>query len=368
MDYQDCSKKNTINVLMIPDYPSNNPYQGLLATSLISEGIKVEFPKGYRRIFPIFRAVRNQSPKIDILHIHWLNPYLKGKNWLIKLIYCAKFLLDLILVGSTGCKIVWTIHNSLPHEAKFPRLELWIRSLVAKLVDRIIIHQACSLEEIATLYQFKSTKAVVIPHGNYRQVYHPPIPKLDARKQLGFPLTGLIYLNFGLLRPYKGIDELLEVWEQNQNFLQQDTLVIAGKAGEESYGKKLKEKASRLQGIILHNHFIEDDSIHLYFSAADVVICPFRRILSSGSIILAMSYGKPIIAPRFNSIKETLGKADALLYDPKNKDGLFYAINQSKQQDIMALSKLVTEECDRLDWSRISQKTYQLYQNIVAET
>lgn len=367
MDQKTYGKQDSsIRVLMMPDYRGDNPYQELLANSLKAEGVEVEFPQGYRRVFPIYRAIATQTQTMDILHLHWLNPYLKGTNWVVKFIYAAKLLLDLLLVRAIGYKIVWTIHNFLPHDANFPNLELWARRFVAKLVDRIIIHQACSIEDLARLYNFDSAKAVVVPHGNYREVYQAPIPKLEAQKKLDLPLRGLIYLNLGMLRPYKGVDQLLEIWGNNQELLQEDTLVIAGKTGEDSYGEMLREKASQLKGVILRDHFIEDDSIHLYFSAADVVVFPFRNILTSGSVILAMSFGKPIIAPQFPTIAETLGKANALLYNPEKENGLADAIAQSKQADRTILSKIVEEECDRLDWSNIGKLTCQLYLSLFA--
>lgn len=348
-----------MQVLMMPDYRADNPYQDLLAKSLKLQGVNVKFPYGYRRVFPIFRAITNQNPTINLLHLHWLNPYLKGDRWFTKLIYSIKLVLDLSLVKSKGYKITWTIHNSLPHETKFPLLELWSRRLVAKLVDKIIIHQASSLEELANLYQFQEAKVTVIPHGNYREVYHSPIPQSEARQQLNLSQKGLIYLNLGMLRPYKGVDKLLEIWEKCQS--QEDTLVIAGKAGDDAYGDLLQAKASQLPRVFLHNSFIEDDLINVYFSAADIVVCPFQKILTSGSIILAMSFGKPVIAPRFPTIAETLGKANALLYDPQQEEGLLDAIQQSKQVDITALSQQVIAECDRLDWSKIGQQTYEVY-------
>lgn len=360
-------KKYQTRVLMIPDNRQDNPYQELLANFLKAERLEVNFPQGYRRGLPIFRALKNQPKTIHILHLHWLNPYLKGKNWVIRLIYCFKFLLDLQLAHKKDCKIIWTVHNSLPHETQFPRIELWIRRRLAKLVDRIIIHQACSVEEISNLYQFDSKKVTVIPHGNYRQTYQSSVSQLEARNYLGLPLKGLIYLNLGLLRPYKGVDELLQVWEENQKSFQEDTLVIAGKAGKESYGILLQEKVSRLKGVILHDHFIEDELIHFYFSAADFVICPFRKILTSGSIILAMSYRRPIIAPNFPSIAETLGSANWLLYNPEESQGLSNAIKKSREIDWEGLSTLVNQECNRLNWDNIAQQTSQLYLNLISQ-
>ena len=79
-------KKELIQVLMVPDNLQDNPYQKLLANSLTLEGVEVKFPQGYRRVLPLFRAIATQPQPIDILHLHWLNPYVKGRNWLVKLI------------------------------------------------------------------------------------------------------------------------------------------------------------------------------------------------------------------------------------------------------------------------------------------
>ena len=90
---------------------------------------------------------------------------------------------------------------------------------------------------------------------------------------------------------------------------------------------------------------------------------PFERVLTSGSLILAMSYGKPIIAPRIGSIPDTLGEADCLLYSFKDKRGLLYAIKDSNQFDLDTLGRLVRKSCDRLKWGEIAQQTVLVYRN-----
>lgn len=354
-----------VRVLMMPDYRVDNPYQALLAEALYPEGTKVFFPKGYRRVLPVFRAVHDQVILIDILHLHWLNPYLKGNNLVAKAVYALKFLLDVLLTRAVGKKIVWTIHNTLPHDTQFPRLELWTRRLFVKLVDRIIIHQNCSVPQLAELYKFNKNKSEVVPIGNYRQVYKPAIPKAEARKLLHIPLEKWVYFNFGMLRPYKGIETLLQVWSDHQESLKDSLLLVAGKAMDTSYGLELERQASNVSGVILRNQFIEDEQIHLYFSAADVVIFPFQNILTSSTLVLGMSYGKPVIAPKLDTLVETLGTADALLYNPEDEHGLINAIKESQNCDLDAMSEIVVKECDRLDWSKIGKKTYQLYQKAI---
>ena len=361
MNIQSLSRQ-PMQILMMPDYRYDNPYQTLLSMALETENVKVHFPSGYRRVFPIFRAIRAYSGSIKVLHLHWLDPYLKGDNSFIKFFYCFKFLLDISLTRWTGVKIVWTIHNAISHNSKFPRIELWTGRMLVTIVDRVIVHHQVAINEIVRLYKLDPTKIAVIPHGHYREIYPQAIAKTEARQQLSLPESDKIYLNFGMLKPYKGIERLLQLWQNYQDIFRGNSLLVAGQAVDQDYGQMLTKQASKTENVILHNKFVEDEQIHLYFSAADVVVLPFERILTSGSLILAMSYGKPVIAPRLGSIPETLGAADWLLYDPEDERGLLHAIKDSTQADLNLLEQLVNESCDRLDWSAIAQKTRQIYQ------
>jgi beta-1,4-mannosyltransferase len=350
----------TMHVFMMPDYRVDNPYQTLLADALQAEGVTVYFPQGYRRVLPIWRAVRQQPEMIAVLHLHWVNPYLKGSNWLVRLVYSIKFLLDVLMVRLSGVRVVWTVHNRISHETRFPRLERWTQRMLTHLVDRLIVHHQSALDELVQSYHLDYSRIAVIPHGHYRQAYGVAIDPVEARRALNLPQNGRLYLHLGMLRPYKGIEQLLQVWQQQKSFLEGNTLVIAGKPLDESYGQELAKQAA-IAGAIFHAGFVEGDRLPLYFSAADVVVLPFKAILTSGSLILAMSYGKPVIAPRTDTMLETLGAADWLLYDPQDEQGLLYALKDSTQVDLGVLSRLVMQECDRLDWGAIGEKTQQLY-------
>ncbi|MCL6435188.1 MAG: glycosyltransferase [Leptolyngbyaceae cyanobacterium HOT.MB2.61] len=355
----------TMHVFMTPDYRVDNPYQTLLTQALEAEGADVQFPVGYRRVFPIFRAIKSSAAPIDVLHLHWLNPYLKGSNWLVRWIYTLKFLVDVLITKLSGVRVVWTVHNARSHEALFPALELWAQQTLAKLSDRLIVHHNAAMDEIVPMYRFSPAKVSVIPHGHYRNNYGPAVDPQFAREMLGLPTTGRIYLNLGMLRPYKGVENLLNLWQTHADLMAGHTLLIAGKPLDEAYKQHLVEQASQIRGVLIHPVFVEDSQIPLYFSAADVVVLPFERILTSGSLLLAMSYGKPIIAPRTGGIAETLGKADELLYEPTDEQGLLYAFKQSMQTDLNELSELVNKECDRLDWAAIAHKTHQLYRDVL---
>ncbi len=355
-----------IQVLMMPDYRIDNPYQTLLAQALESNGVQVHFPWGYRRVFPIFRAVKTSPQPFDVLHLHWLSPYTKGERWLVKFVYSVKFLIDVLITRWIGVRVVWTVHNRISHDAKFPGLDLWTRRILAQLVDRIILHHHSILEAIAQDYWFNIAKASVVPIGHYRSVYPPPIDEQSARNKLGLSLTGRIYLHQGILRPYKGIEHLIKVWAENPDIFEDDILLIVGKPLNLAYGKQLMQLAIGVKGVILCPEFVEDDRMHFFFSSATVVVLPFEKILTSSSLVVAMSYSKPIIAPKLGGIPETLGRADSLLYDPSHEKGLLLSLKKSTHIDLKQLSQLVTERCNQLDWSKISETTTRIYQNLAS--
>ncbi|MFM2311273.1 MAG: hypothetical protein RLZZ04_549 [Cyanobacteriota bacterium] len=364
-------------ILMMPDYRRDNPYQQLLAEALGSQSageaqspslttLDVVFSADYRRIFPLWRAVKDNSA--TVLHLHWLTPYLKGENWFTRLIYSLKLLLDLWLIRRSGVKIIWTVHNHLAHNTQFPRLELWLRKRISQVVHQLIVHHQYSQEYLSQSWK-KQLPFTVIPHGHYRTIYPGAIAQQAARQQLNLPLDGFIYLNLGMIRPYKGIESLFQVWQEwqaNQKLFPRNNfnncnLLIAGQPLTETYRHHLECLLDTTTGVIFHPNFIPAAKMHLYFSAADIVVLPFTDILTSGSLILAMSYHKPIIAPRQGGILETLSPADSLLYEPQDPQGLLKALQASTREDLEALSKQVATACDRLSWDKIAQQTTAVY-------
>ncbi|MEO0854846.1 MAG: glycosyltransferase, partial [Cyanobacteria bacterium J06648_11] len=335
-----CSER-PLEVLMLPDYRGDNPYQSLLANAIARHGARVQFPQGYRRGLPIFRASRGDEQPFDLVHLHWLAPYARGRDLQTKSVYSLQFLLDSLLTRWSGVRLVFTIHNAIGHDAAFADIDVWVRRSLVRWVDRIIVHHQTALDLVAEQYRFDPAKATVIPHGHYRQVYGAAIAAASARKQLGLPLEGKLYLNLGMVRPYKGITPLLDAWQASQLPAAGHTLLIAGKALDADYGAAIAAKTEATPNALWHSHFIADEEMPLYFSAADAVVLPFRSILTSGSLILAMSYDKPAIAPRLGSIAETLGEADDLLYDTNRETGLLDALDRSATADLDGLSQRV---------------------------
>ncbi|MBD1825725.1 glycosyltransferase family 4 protein [Cyanobacteria bacterium FACHB-DQ100] len=352
-----------LNVLMLPDYREGNPYQQLLADAIEQNDCKVNFYGNYRRVLPIFRAIQDQAHRPDLLHLHWLEKYLRGDNLVLRSAYAAKLIVDLLLVRATGTRLVWSIHDQIEHDTKFPMIDRWTRRILIGLADRLIFHNHVALNHYQQQYAFDVTKAEVIPHGHYRGVYGGAISSAQARQLLDLSQHRRIYLNLGMLKPYKGIEQLLQVWQKHHAQLQGSTLLIAGQPFDPDYEQALAKLAANTKNVVFYPHFVESDRIHLYLSAADCVVLPYKNILTSGSAILALSFTKPIIAPRLGGIPELVDTADALLYDPNDPQGLALAIQKSVEADLSTLQQRIEQACDRLDWSSIGAKTAEVYRS-----
>ena len=338
-----------------------NPYQILLSQALVAQGISLDNWAYYEGKFPIFKAAVTRKKSFDIVHLQWIYCYFGGENKYQYFFSCLRLILDVWITRLAGLKIVWTVHDYISHDTQFPGLDLWARQQLVKLVDRVISLNQNNLETIASNYKFNPAKATVTLHGHYRDFYHSPVELTKARKELSLPETGRLYLNLGVLRPYKGIENVLQVWRENQDIFANDTLLIVGKPVDKNYLQKLQNLAKGIRGVMIYPQFIENSKLHLYYSAANVVVSPFKKILNSGSFMLAMSFGKPVIAPRLGGLLEVAGDADELLYNPEDEAGLQKAMQKSTEIDLEQLSKLVEKACDRLDWTLISKQTLEVY-------
>lgn len=305
-----------LRVLMTPDYRRDNPYQELLARALEELDVRVSFPRGYRRALPLRRMLRQDGALPDVLHLHWLAPYLKGRTAAAKSVHAAKLLLDLVLVRRAGVRLVWTVHNLVGHEQTHPGIELWCRRRLARLADAIIVHDDVARDLVIGRYGAPAGKISVIAHGHYRDVYGPPVPRAEARARLGLPQEGRVFLFFGMIRAYKGLETLVAAWAAAPELHERHVLVIAGEVRDAAYWQSVKRIAETAPNIRLFLGRVPDHQVASLHSAADVVVLPFERMLTSGSLVLAQSFHKTVVLPDLESLGSS-DRAAAVTYSPR---------------------------------------------------
>jgi len=266
-------------------------------------------------------------------------------------------------------RVVITAHDVEPfvQALSVPRLALW----VYRQADAVIAHNNVSKMELIDKLQVPETKISVIPHGNYLHMLQPLPDQGTARRKLGLPLDSKVMLFFGQIKDVKGLDLLLEampnILAKHPNAL----LLIAGKPWKSdfsSYERKMEELGIR-DACITHIRYIPDSEVPFYYSAADLVVLPYRRIYQSGVLLMAMSYGKATIASNLPGMKEVItdGKS-GLLFNSGNAGSLAERVSDGLNN----MGKLTTIEKEalelmkrRYDWRIIGGATHTLYTGLV---
>ena len=155
----------------------------------------------------------------------------------------------------------------------------------------------------------------------------------------------MLYL--GLIKPYKGVLELIEAFKQTP--LNNSVLIIAGWSLDSNYWTQVKN-AGEHQGITFREGFIPDDDLQYYYNAADLVVLPFKRIENSGSAIMAMGFKKPVVAPREGVLKNRLAQQDALLYEKGRLATMLHRSTLMKPDELRTFGQLNFEALNKYKW------------------
>ncbi len=96
-------------------------------------------------------------------------------------------------------------------------------------------------------------------------------------------------------------------------------------------------------------------------NAADVVVLPYRDILTSGNALLAMSFGRPVIIPRLGCVMELLDDRGAFLYDSGDPGALEAAMRHALDADLAAMGAHNYRLATAYDWQGIAGQTDRVY-------
>ena len=349
-----------MKVLFLPDGSKINPYQKELAKELEKQGVTVMLGRSAGR-FPLLNAIR-ATGKQNILHLHWTHGFIIGSTALKTMLKGLRFLAELIVLKIKGVKIIWTIHNLVEHERRYSKLELFFQRIAVIFYDHLIVHSLYAQRTVLETYRLSSkfkSKISIIPHGNYIDSYENRISREEARDKLLSKGERLFFLYFGQIRPYKGVFKLIETFQKiNHSNI---CLFIVGKPINEAVKDKLCKLIYPNSKIYTVLNFVPDNEIQIYMNAADVIILPYRDILTSGAVILAMSFGKPIIAPAIGCIPDVLDNKGSFLYDPLNKEALLKAMKQTLNANLKKMGKHNIELAKQFQWGKIAKKTHEVY-------
>lgn len=222
------------------------------------------------------RALRRFAPELIV-----------APMWTFFLVPCTSAIL-----ASARCPIVGVVHNVADHDSN--RAAALVSSLLIRRASVYVTHTRDLEQSIRRLVP--SARVVVHPHPvfDYPLARHVPAKRAD-----------LELLMFGLLRPYKGVDVLLDALALIPN--QSVMLSVVGESWQsESELRDLIARRGLADRVELVLRYVDDEQAAEYFARADAVVLPYRSVTGSGVLPLAFHYGKPVVASDLPGFRELL--------------------------------------------------------------
>jgi glycosyltransferase involved in cell wall biosynthesis len=240
----------------------------------------------------------------DCYSLNWFESIFRKR---FKWIFFTSRFFFLFLLKILNKKIIWTIHNKIPHEPNF-----YSRILIFLLKRwSSKIHILCSATVIECKLQKYEKKIVCVSHGDYFNNYLRS--DFNVKEHYSIPQENNILLFVGQIRSYKNINLLIGAFEKSKLSKGNWTLLICGEG-------KLNIQSSK--NIILDFNFIPNEKIRAYLEQSSILIAPYNRksALNSGTLWLACSFAKPFILPNIGCVKDISNREEFLyVYDYANQ-------------------------------------------------
>ena len=277
----------------------SNPYQRLLYGEMEKLGAQVKYAgrltpsHTLNVLLPLELAVwRLKGARI--VHLHWVFGFrMVGADRLPMLRAVAQwwFLLWLWTIRTLHMRLIWTAHNLTPHDRVFADDVAASVSLVHRS-DLVVAHGDHVAPQLASLGVVPG-RSVVIRHG-------PFLPAQRASSLSGVGAGPRHLLFFRRVHPQKGIEDLLTAFQRLPDIVGCH-LTVAGVCRDPDLRSRLETAAAKRPGrVTLRLRLIPDEEVTDLLSSADAVVLPFRQVTTSGSAVLALCHGRPVIVPHWS--------------------------------------------------------------------
>jgi glycosyltransferase involved in cell wall biosynthesis len=359
------------------------PYDHALCRALAAAGADVELftsrfahgpvarPEGYERHEAFYRAAarvpgararrlvklaehvpdmlryRHAARAADVVHFQWLS---------------VQHLDGLLLPAKRSAArdrppLVLTAHDVLPREPRPGQREAQRR--LYEHFDAVVVHTAHGALRLTGELGIDPARVHVIPHGAFE---HLAGNEQGADAPAPFHTEEPVVLCFGLMRPYKGIDLLLEAWKG----IEGAELWIAGMPRMDISALQSAAPA----GVRFVPRFIGDDELPAYFRRAELVVLPYREIDQSGVLFTALAFGKPLLLSDVGGFPEIAATGAARTF-PAGDAGALHGALRELLDDRGARAEMAERAraaaAGPYSWDAVAQSTLELYEALLRE-
>lgn len=341
-----------MRVLASPAFANSNAYIGSLYEGIVKLGHDVG-PLSYRELVS----------GCDICHVHWPDLALSKRSLFSS--FCSVVrLFALVFVAKCimGAKVVWTVHNFKPHDCHLP--EWWVSLFYAiwyRFVDGYIFLSRVSMLEFRETVS-SEIKWAVIPHGHYCDHYLSVKPAAELLSVLGIDSSHLVFGHYGQIREYKNTVELIRCFSNLPG--EGLRLIVGGKVRQQDrvLEADIRALAKADSRVILILRFLEDSELVTLFRNTSYAVLPYRHILNSGSALLALSLGCPVLVPDLPAMRELrdeIGHEAIGLIGPEGLEAAMAGVVFSKE-----LPRCERHQLMGFEWAGVCRDTAKFYEGL----
>jgi glycosyltransferase involved in cell wall biosynthesis len=249
-------------------------------------------------------------------------------------------------------KLVLTAHDVLPREPRPGQLSAQRR--LYERFDAVVVHSEHGRRRLIEELSADPARVHAIPHGAFAHL--AAVPPAPAPHDTERPVV----LCFGLMRPYKGLDVLIEAWQG----IEGAELWIAGMPRMDISDLRAKAPPS----VRFDTRFIADAELAAYFQRADLVVLPYREIDQSGVLFTALAFGTPLLLSDVGGFPEVAATGAARTVPAGDPAALREALRELLA-DPTALAELAraarAAAAKRYSWERIARAHLRLYEQLL---
>jgi glycosyltransferase involved in cell wall biosynthesis len=271
----------------------------------------------------------------DVVHVQWLAvPPLDAR---------------LLPAGRRG--LVYTAHNAAREGLGHAERRLCARA------GAVVVHSEAARLEVERHRAAPGERVHVVPHGAFDYLRELPDeatlpPELAA-------VDGPVALCFGLLRPYKGIDVLLEAWRG----IEGAELWIVGAPRMDL----APLRAAAPPGVRFVPRFVTDPEVASYFRRAALVVLPHTRVDQSGAAFAALGFAKPLLLTDVGGFPDLAATGAAALVPPGDSAALHAELTRLLA-DPDALARMAAAAAAAAagpySWDAIARRTLEIYDQL----
>ena len=261
--------------------------------------------------------------------------------------------------------VICIFDNVIPHE-KRPG-DKALTKYFTNSIDGAIVMSQTVLQDLK--YFREKIPVKLSPHPLFDN-YGKPASRSEALSRLNLDPEYSYLLFFGFIRAYKGLDILIEAFSDERLRNRKLKLIIAGEFYEDDAPYRALIKKHNLENeIIFFDHFIPDNEVTLFFSAADIVVQPYKTATQSGVTQIAFHFEKPMLVTDVGGLREIVADGKCGYVVKPESEAITAALidyfDNNRKEEFTAGVK---EEKDKFSWDKMTAAIEEVYRKCLSQT